>query len=263
MRSIIWRLVAVAVSVLGFGAAALAPAAAATGPRVFSAEQAGYAATGARFRYIETTFRLPDATTFNSELGADNGGVGLSVQLISSENTWLVLSFNTTTASGVWAASWANEFNAGGCPGPFTGFAGSLGPNGWAVAGNLVTIKEFYNRTTGKVRLTAVDDTTGESHFTDVSVPTTQYTQARVGAEFGQEPCQSAGTYTPPANATKLRTFRATKLTTYGGFRSGLSAWWTHSKVFMTNDGTPTGKVEVIPHGLWNGGHNFGVYLQP
>src|SRR6266540_2035371 len=75
--------------------AASLPAGASTGPRLTSQEQAGYAASGARFRFVETTFTLPDATKFASEVG----GLGASVQLISSENTWMVLSFNTTTAS--------------------------------------------------------------------------------------------------------------------------------------------------------------------
>ena len=77
MRS---RAIIALVSVLGSlgGALALAaPAAAATGPRYFSSEQAGYVATGAHFRRVQSTVRLPSAANFSSEVG----GFGLSAQL--------------------------------------------------------------------------------------------------------------------------------------------------------------------------------------
>lgn len=68
MRS---RIVAALVSVLGsvgVAVALAAPAAAATGPRFFSPEQAGYVATGARFGIVESIARLPNAANFAPEL---------------------------------------------------------------------------------------------------------------------------------------------------------------------------------------------------
>jgi len=52
-------------------------AAADTGPRVSSADQAGFSATGARFYGVEIWAKLPDAGRFSGQLGR----VGVSVQL--------------------------------------------------------------------------------------------------------------------------------------------------------------------------------------
>ncbi len=249
-RTIAATLAAVAVTgtlILTAGAAS-----AVTGPSVTSGEQAGYAAQGARFRFVTETFTLPDATKFASEVAA----VGFSVQLISSENTWFVFSFNTTTSSGVYAASYANEFNGG----QSIGSSGALGPNGWASAGDQVTLSLYYDRA-GHDHLTATDITTGEAHSVAVAIPSTSYTQARVGAEFGDTP-SSLVTYTPPGSETLLVTFSGIRLTTYSGHRSGLTSWWTHRKVIMTSTGDSSGVVEVRPHDLSHVGSVFQVFLE-
>ncbi len=229
--------------------AASLPAGASTGPRLTSQEQAGYAASGARFRFVETTFTLPDATKFASEVG----GLGVSVQLISSENTWMVLSFNTTTASGVYAASYANEFNAG----QSIGASGALGANGWAKAGDSVTLSIYYDRA-GSDHLTAIDNTTGEAHFRTVAIPATSYTQARIGAEFGATP-SSVAPYTAPAVETRLVGLTGIHLTTYSGHRSGLVSWWERQKVFMVSHGV----TQVEPHNVFATGRSFNVFMEP
>jgi hypothetical protein len=233
----------------GLALAASLPAGASTGPRLTSQEQAGYAASGARFRFVETTFTLPDATKFASEVG----GLGVSVQLISSENTWMVLSFNTTTASGVYAASYANEFNAG----QSIGASGALGANGWAKAGDSVTLSIYYDRA-GNDHLTAVDNTTGEAHFRAVAIPTTSYTHARLGAEFGATPSSTAP-YTAPAAETHLVALTGIHLTTYSGHRSGLVSWWERQQVLMVNNGV----TQVEPHNVFALGRSFNIFMEP
>jgi hypothetical protein len=229
--------------------AASLPAGASTGPRLTSQEQAGYAASGARFRFVETTFTLPDATKFASEVG----GLGVSVQLISSENTWMVLSFNTTTASGVYAASYANEFNAG----QSIGASGALGANGWAKAGDSVTLSIYYDRA-GNDHLTAIDNTTGEAHFRAVAITTTSYTHARLGAEFGATPSSTAP-YTAPAAETHLVALTGIHLTTYSGHRSGLVSWWERQQVLMVNNGV----TQVEPHNVFALGRSFNIFMEP
>ena len=245
----IFRIVAVCVISAGMALAAALPAGASAGPRLTSHEQAAYAASGARFRFVQTTFKLPDATKFASEVG----GLGVSVQLISSENTWMVFSFNTTTASGVYAASFANEFNAG----QSIGSSGTLGPNGWAKAGDSVTLSIYYDRA-GHDQLVAVDNTTGEAHFTTVAIPKTNYTQARVGAEFGATPSSTAP-YTAPSAETHLVTLTGIRLTSYGGHHAGLVSWWERQKVFMVSGSV----TQIEPHNVFAAGTSFGVYMEP
>src|ERR1700722_9349193 len=79
-------------SLAALGLATAGPSAAAVRPAVASPEQAGYVATGARFRYVQTTVTLPDATQFASEVG----GFGLSVQLWSGAKI-LVLGISPAT----------------------------------------------------------------------------------------------------------------------------------------------------------------------
>src|SRR6266498_1655215 len=220
------HIVAAGASGASLALAASLPAGASTGPRLTSQEQAGYAASGARFRFVETTFTLPDATKFASEVG----GLGVSVQLISSENTWMVLSFNTTTASGVYAASYANEFNAG----QSIGASGALGANGWAKSGASVTLSIYYDRA-GSDHLTAIDNTPGEAHFRTVAIPATSYTQARMVGLTGIH------------------------LTTYSGHRSGLVSWCERQKVFMVSHGV----TQVEPHNLFATGRSFNVFMEP
>jgi hypothetical protein len=249
MIKYIHRIATVGAISAGLALAVALPAGASVGPAFTSHEQAAYAVTNARFRFVQTTFTLPDATKFATEVVR----LGVSVQLISSENTWMVLSFNTTTASGIYSASFANEFNGG----QSTGATGTLGTTGWAKAGDSVTLSIFYDRA-GHDHLTAVDNTSGEAHFTSVAVPTTQYTQARVGTEFGVTPIDTA-TYTAPATETHVVTLNGIHLTSYSGHRAGLVSWWQRHKVFMVSHGV----IEIAPHGVFNLGRSFNVFMEP
>jgi hypothetical protein len=91
------------VSALGSVAVALAvaaPATAATGPPFFSPEQAGYVATGARFQFVHTEVRLPNAANFASEVA----GFGVSAQLWTRYRVLVVGVSNTTNAGNYFAA---------------------------------------------------------------------------------------------------------------------------------------------------------------
>jgi len=252
MIKYIHRIATVGAISAGLALAAALPAGASIGPAFTSHEQAAYAVTNARFRFVETTFTLPDATTFASEL--PGGLLSVSVQLVSSENTWMVLRFSSTTTSVAYSASFANEFDGGAA----IGANGLLGPAGWAKAGDSVTLSIFYDRA-GHDHLTAVDNTTGEAHFGSVAIPSTQYTQARVGTEFGATP-NSTAPYTAPANETRLVTLNDIHLTSYSGHRAGLVSWWERHKVFMVSS---QNVIEIAPHGVFNLGRSFSVFMEP
>ena len=269
MRS---RAIIALVSVLGSlgGALALAgPAAAATGPRYFSSEQAGYVATAARFRRVQSTVRLPMAADFSSEVG----GFGLSVQLWTKTRV-VVLGVSNGTAPGPYSAAvavFSRSTHALICSTAGTG--ATLCPNvpsGWTSGsvsfppGDNMTLVIRYDRSTGRDHFRVSDDTTGVTLSYGGYVPGSgkNYIQARVGAEFAGSPWDSFP-YTPPGAETHLATFRNSALTTYSGGRSSFSSWWTHHKIVATSNGTSTGAVRVKPHNLYNSGANFGVYFQP
>lgn len=270
MRS---RAIVALVSALGSVGLTLAlavPAAAATGPPYYSREQAGYAASGARFEYVESTVRLPDASKFAPEVS----GFGVSVQLWTRYRVVVVGVSNTTTdvnskynaAVAVYSrtthaliCSTASDIKK--CPS-----VGSRWTDGSVnfAPGDLMTLGIFYDRFAGVDHFFAADNTTGVELFYDGYAPGTgkTYTQARVGAEFAASPW-STFTYNPPATETHLVTFRDSFLITYSGSVSTFSSWWTRHKILATSNGTSTGTVEVRPHSLWNSGANFGVYLEP
>jgi hypothetical protein len=250
------------------------PASAATGSARFSIENAGYVATGAHFRFVQTVVTLPKASDFAGQVK----GYGVSVHLWSG-NRVLVLgvSDSTTTtlpappysaAVAVFDRSTHNLICAtanNSCPNVGAAW---LDSRNQFPAGDKVLISEFYNRTQGFDQFTVSDQTSGQSlSFTLKDTTSELYGQARVGAEFGCTPWAACGggqvAYTPPALEKHLVTFTNTRLTTYSGLKTSLIAPWTHSKLFMTADGTSQTPIEVAPHGLWNSGMNFGVFLEP
>jgi hypothetical protein len=269
MRS---RIVAALVSVLGSVGVALAlaaPAAAVTGPRFFSPEQAGYVATGARFGIVESIARLPNAANFASELG----GFGVSVQLWTRYRVVVLGVSNSTTAGNYSAAVavFSRTTHALICSTAASGAqkcpnVGERWTNGSVSfpPGDEVLLHISYNRSTGRDHFFVVDETTGAALAYGGYRPGTgqNYTQARVGAEFADNPWGSF-TYTPPAAETHLVSFRGSFLVTYSGSQSSLISWWTRHKIVATSNGSSTGTARVRPHDLYNRGANFGIYLQP
>lgn len=76
MRSRVIVALVSGLATLGAGLALAGPAVAATGPRYYSPEQAGYAATGARFQYVQSSVYLDKLTDWarareNGVLGDD------------------------------------------------------------------------------------------------------------------------------------------------------------------------------------------------
>jgi hypothetical protein len=269
MRSRAIVAVASALGSLGVVLALAAPAAAATGPRFFSPEQAGYVATGARFQYVQSTVRLPNAANFASEVA----GFGVSAQLWTKYRV-VVLGVSNSTTAGNYNAAVA-VFNrtthalicstaaSGPQKCPNVGSRWTDGSVSFA-PGDDMTLAITYDRSAGRDHFFVDDETTGVELFYSGYAPGTGkiYTQARVGAEFAASPWDTF-TYHPPAAETHLVTFRGSVLVTYSGSQSTFSSWWTHHKIVATSNGSSTGTVEVRPHNLFNFGANFGVYFQP
>ena len=269
----IYRIAAAGAIGAGAALAAAMPAGAATGPAVASVQQAGYAATGAQFRNVRESFTLPDASTFAPEIQ----GFGLSVHLWSAHSV-VVLGVSNSTVAGNYNAA-AAVFNpvakstvcstagsgaglCAGVPANWTDGSVSFAP------GDFVTESIFYSRSAGTTQFTVTDATSGQS-LTYVRHAGTgiSWNQARVGAEFGCTPWTSCGTgpvpYTSPSDPVTLARISGAGLTTYSGHRSGLSSWWTHSKIEWTRNGKTTGAVNATASNLSSGGTVFRVNLQP
>jgi hypothetical protein len=254
--------------------AAALPAAAGTGPAVASPEQAGYAATGAQFRYVQESFTLPDASKFASEIG----GFGLSVHLWSAHSV-IVLGVSNSTIAGNYSAA-AAVFNpatkalicstAGSGPQLCSGT-----PTNWTDGsvsfkpGDFLTESIFYNQRTGTTTFTVTDISAGGQTltYTRTAGMGISWTQARVGAEVGCTPWAGCAPgpvpYTAPLNAVTLASISGIRLTTYSGHRSGLRSWWTHSKIEWTRNGLTTGAVNAKAVKLSSDGTTFDVTLQP
>lgn len=249
-------------------------AAASTGSTYYSPDQAGYVATGAKFKLAEATVRLPDASHYARELGR----VGVSVQLWDTATVFeLRLSTCTDTSCQPGGSPAPHTYQAAfreysrstgalicstledtcpGVPAAWTGSAARFAP------GDTVSMSIFYDPNGG---------------FTDISVNNLDYanlypggglvfSQARIGAEFGTSPWSKVS-YRAPGSETWLLTFaqssREAEIATYSGHGSCLSSWWVHHTLRFTSDGTANTRIEAQPGGLSNYGCNFAVYLEP
>jgi hypothetical protein len=247
------KLAAVPVVAAALTLAAAPAAPAATGPPIYSSEQAGYAASNAHFRYIEESFTLPNAAAYAANVNA----FGISVQLLSFDFLAVLGISNTTTNSpwhgavAVFAQSSRQLIHSNTNSPPMA-------------AGDVVDEQIFYNRFTGLLSFRLFDITTKTSFSDTYQAARGEVVfQARAGAEFGDTPFSTGITYNAPPAETHLVTLRNATLTSYSGHRDGWSSWWTHRKIIMTRNGTSTGAVNVRPHNLRNFGHNFGVWLEP
>jgi hypothetical protein len=160
-------------------------AGAVTAPAVASPEQAGYAATGAQFRYVQASFTLPDAADFASEIG----GLGLSVHLWSAHSVIVLGVSNSTTAGNYNAA--AAVFNpvtkttVCSTAGSGTGLCSGV-PADWTdgsvsfTPGDFLTESIYYNRTPGTTTFEVTDVTSGASlAYTRTAGKGIMWTQAR------------------------------------------------------------------------------------
>jgi hypothetical protein len=284
MTSILSRIITLLAAFATAGAlsaVAAGGASAATAPGIGSPEQAGFAASGAQFRYVQTVVTLPNAANFASEIG----GFGISVQLWSSHQV-AVLGISNSTTSGNYSAAVAmfdptqpnrNVYPNGlicstagsgsqlcaGTPADWTDGSVSFAP------GDTVIISAFYNQATGGTLFLVKDPAASESlSYTFASGTGISWRQARVGAEFGCSPWASCSgsspvPYSAPPSPVHLAKFSGTRLTTYSGHRAGFRSWWVHAKVKWTRNGHIGGAVNGKPRDLFDAGTAFNVYLQP
>jgi hypothetical protein len=266
IRHTLASLTATSTMIASLGALGLATAGTSTAavrPTTASPEQAGYVATGARFRYVQTTVTLPDASQFASEVGA----YGLSVQLWSGAKI-VVLGISTcTTVSCAPGGSPAKGEPYNAAVAVFDratdGVLHSDGNSPAMAPGDSVTLSVFYDQGAGTDTFTATDTTAGSSFTDTYQDPSATYRQARAGAEFATDPFHTAP-YDAPADPVHLVKLSGIRVTDYAGQRGGFSSpHWDHAKVNWTRNGKTTGAVDGHPRDLFSAGTAFNIYLQP
>jgi hypothetical protein len=227
--------------------------AATTRPTIFSAEQAG-AAIGAprvQYRYVETTFTLPDS----NRLPYTSGG-GISVQLRSNDDTF-VLGISATPGSQ-WNAA-AVDLQPGNCTsGSCIFHTNTSSPQ--MNSGDSITLSAFRNYSNGFLYYTAQDNTSGAVFSARFADPGSAFSSARVGAEFATFPAGTPGSsFTPPAKDFRLVLLSGTKITQKNGTHVSLVK---SSQVVETSDGTKNGTVQVNAPTVYNNGMNTGIWVR-
>jgi hypothetical protein len=261
-----WLAFIAAVAVL----APAVPALASSGPRYASAEQAGYAATGAQFRDVQASVYLRNPVQYAGEAGQYSD----SVQLWSAH--WVAVAGLSASTSGPGYTPYAEVFdtsshqlvvsdpNAVWCI-DFDQCGSTIGSYS---TGDNVMLSVDYAPDTG--HLTFVADDTGPDGF-DTGHLLASYTintgesfsQARAGTEFGPDPWTAPPSFTHPAAWTKIAVFSGVQLRTYNGKTSTLASWFVHHKIFMAGITGSLIDVEAAPADLTSAGASFQDWLAP
>jgi hypothetical protein len=243
--------IAVTAPLFTLGAASASPAA--TRPKIFSAEQAG-AAIGAprvHYRYVETTFNLPNS----NNIPYTSGG-GISVQLRSDDDIF-VLGISAVPGSA-WNAA-AVDLQPGNCTA--ANCITYTNPNSPTMqSGDNVTLSVFRNYSNGFIYFTARDNTTGQVFSARFADPGAAFSSVRVGAEFATFPAGTPGSaFINPGADYRLALLTGTKVTQKNGTHVSLV---NSSQVIETSDGTKNGIVQVNAPTVYNSGQNTGIWVR-
>jgi hypothetical protein len=254
MRRLAIGLVAAAAGMAPLITSAAASASpAVTRPVIFSAEQAGAAvhASSVHYRFVETTFNLPNS----NKIPYTSGG-GLSVQFRSADDIF-VLGISAVPGSQ-WNAA-AADLQPGNCVTAGCIFY-SNGNSPVMNAGDNVTLSAFYNASTGFMFFNATDNTAGTFFAGRFSDPGALFGSVRVGAEFAVFPAGTPGSafIDPPADY-RLALLTNTKVTQLNGTHVSLVS---SAQVVETSDGTSTGTVQVNAPTVYNSGMNTGIWVR-
>ena len=271
------RLIAAVLVPCAIAAAALAgsgAASASTGTQYASAEQVGYAATGAQFGQVHAIVYLRNPAQYASAVSQYSH----TVQLRSS--SLVAVAGISASTSGSSYTPYAKIFDASShqllASDPTAQWCddeGNCGPTiGSFPAGDTVELGAEYDPVMGYLSLTAVNLSADDVYFTatyttgtgtQVNGTVESFTQARVGTEFGSDPWTAPASFNHPAAWTKIATYYGVLLQTYNGRYSGLASWFVHHKIFMAGITGSLIDVEAAPTDLYSGGASFQTWLAP
>jgi len=234
------------------GTAALA-APTTTRPAVYSAEQAGAAVhkTRVHYRFVTTTFKLPDS----NKIPYSSGG-GLSVQLRSGPDIF-VLGISAVPGSD-WNAAAVDLQPGNGTTNSAIFYSNGNSPV--MKAGDSVTLSTYYNTANEFLYFNATDHTAGTAFSGRFSDPGAFFSSVRVGAEFAVFPAGTPGsTFVAPAQDFRFALLTDTSVTQLNGTHVSLV---NSTQVVETSDGTSTGTVQVNAPTVYNDGANTGIWVR-
>jgi hypothetical protein len=244
------------------------PAGAATGPRMGSAGQTGFVVTGAKIRDVRGQVFGRNGAGFAST----QAGIGGSLSLWAGGNRGTVVLVGVSTGTGSAHQPWSPGINV------YQNHKLIASQNDASVHGQTCTaagmctpgdsaswpdqeqfrLELFYNRASGNVAFHATA-ANGDSYSGFYHVGTgVSFGQARVTADFGNTPFDSAGYTAAPPAAKPYLTWSRVGLTSYSGHRAGLVSWWTRSHLDLVD-----AAGGAVAGSLFNGGTAFRTVLTP
>ena len=286
MRNIGRRMALLLVAVCTLVAFGTAGASASTGPKFLSADQAGYAGTGASFSSVSITAKLPQASSFAANLGQVAVSVQLSNRHIVIDLTVAACTDTTCRPGGKPVALRyhvnLSVFNAAThaliCSTSGKGSARcQYVPADWnqyrIAAGQTVAMSLFYASNNGYLDAEAGNQNNNASEvaYQDLDPgPGIVFDQARIVAQFGPTPWSTSG-YRAPKSAVRIINlgvpppppYEAEFATTNSGRAYCVDAWWPHHLVAMTSGGSANNPEQAAPTATWGGSCDFGIDLKP
>ena len=245
-----------------------APAGAATGPRMGSAGQTGFVVTGAQIRDVRGQVFGRNGAGFAST----QAGIGGSLSLWAGGNRGTVILVGISTGTGSAHQPWSPGINVyqdhkliasqndASVNGQTCTAAGACTPGdsaSWPDQEQF-RLELFYNRAAGNVEFHATA-ANGDSYSGSYHVGTgVSFSQARVTADFGNTPFDSAGYTAAPSAAKPYLTWSRAGLTSYSGHRAGLNSWWTRSHLDLVD-----AAGGAVAGSLFNHGTAFRTVLTP
>lgn len=254
------KILATGTAVAALGGMSLGMAGAASAASTYTMPaQAGYAATGANFRFVSTTVKLPSTTFHQSnhmDVTVQLWGTARveTLQLVEKSGGWHAdVSAYYTNHTLECSSSLGTMFQCGGqTP---AGWNSTLFP-----AGKTMIIKIFFDRTHNFTNF-YVENANGSNALTPLIAKNDNVSntvnQVRVGSNFGGSDVGTTPWSSVTWNSAGNMAFAGltgTILTTYSGHKAGLTSWWTTHQVVMSGN-------HAYPGSLSNGGANFKVYL--
>ena len=244
-----------------------APAWAATGPRMGSAGQTGFVVAGAQIRDVRGQVFGRNGAGFAST----QAGIGGSLSLWAGGNRGTVILVGVSTGTGSAHQPWSPGINVYQdhkliASQNDASVNGQTCTNGVCTPGDSANwpdqqqfrLELFYNRSAGNVEFHATA-ANGDSYSGFYHVGTgVSFSQARVTADFGNTPFDSAGYTAAPPAAKPYLTWSRAGLTSYSGHRAGLVSWWTRSHLDLVD-----AAGGAVAGSLFNGGTAFRTVLTP